>query len=187
MEISTTPPPPEEPAPLWQGGTILPPNSHFSMEVFKIIRPGIPQHGWPVGQPVTGLFLPLPNGMGLQVEFDHLSGDHRRHAEYAVLEQGAALVMDSPAARPAVIVYKTKSWRDVALYALLPLLFAIPIVDGLNSNLNHLTIGASILNFIVLIAAQLKLSSAQKKLAEARFIAHIPTPGMKISVAHKGH
>jgi len=185
--MDTTPPPSEETVPLWHDGVILPPNSRFSQEIFKLIRPGIPQHGWPVGQPIMGLFQPLPNGMGLVAEFEHLSADHKRYAEYLILEKGAPLVMESPAAPKAVAVYKAKSWRDVSLYALLPVLFMVPVVDGLVANATHLAVAAAAVNLVILIASQLKLTRAQTALSESRFIAHIPTPGMKISIVHKAN
>jgi hypothetical protein len=121
----------------------------------------------------------------LKAEFEHLSPDGRRDAEYAILGKGASLVLDSPAAFQAILVYKAKSLRDVALYALVPILFIIPIINGLISKFTHFSIALSVLDFAVLIAAQLRLGILQKKLKNSRFIAHIPTPGMKVSIAHK--
>lgn len=182
MSISTTPPSPDEPVELWHGGEILQPNSFFSQEVFKVIRPGIPTHGWPVGQPVTGLFMPLPSGMGLTAEFEHLSHDHRKHAEQAVLDKGVSLVLCSPAARAAYAVFQSKRWRDLFMYGLLPMVFAIPIIDGLFPKATHAIMMAAVTDFIGLVAMQLRLGQLQKTLAESRFIAHIPTPGMRIKV-----
>jgi len=182
MSISTTPPPPAEPVPLWHGGAILQPSSHFSREVFNVLRTVVPRHSWPVGQPIVGLFLPIPSGMGLMAEFEHLSGESKKHAEQAVLDKGVSLVLESPAAPQAVAVFRAKRWRDIGMYALLPLLFAIPIVDGLFPNGGHATILIAVADFAVLVASQLRMSQAQKALVESRFIAHIPTPGMRIKV-----
>ena len=169
-----------EDVPLWHGGAILPSNSAFSMEVFKIIRPGIPNQAWPVGQPVVGLFLPIPSGLGLVAEFEHLFGSHKKQAEQAVLAHGFELMKHSPAAYQANQVFKAKRWRDACMFALLPLLFAIPIVDGLFSSADHLMMLISAADFCGFVAMQLRLGSAQKTLVESRFIAHIPTPSMRI-------
>jgi len=185
MSIETTPPPPAEPVSLWKSGTILQPNSYFSQEVFKLIRPGIPSHGWPVGQPVTGLFTPIPSGMGLMAEFEHLSHDHRIHAEQTILEKGVSLVLASPAAHEAYAVFKVKRWRDTLLFGLLPLLFAIPVIDGLFPKATHAVMMITVADLVGLVAAQLRLGQVQKILTESRFIAHIPTPSMKIKVGQR--
>ena len=177
--------PEDDPVEIWHGGTILSPNSVFSREVFKIIRPHIPAHGWPVGQPVTGLFLPIPSGMALMAEFEHLSGEYRKHAEQAVLEKGVELVLESPSAPHAYSVFKAKRWRDVCLYALLPMLFTMPVFNGLFPNAIHGLMIATVADMAGLIASQLILSRTQTRLIESRFIAHIPTPGMRIRVSQK--
>ena len=168
------------PVPLWHGGAILPPNSHFSQEVFKTIRPGVPDQAWPVGQPVVGLFLPIPSGLALMAEFENLHGGYKKQAEQMVLAKGLSLVRSSPAAAAANAVFKSKRWRDIFMYSLLPLVFAIPIVDGLFANADHLAMALSGLDFIAFAASQLRLMQARQTLVESRFIAHIPTPSMKI-------
>ena len=169
--------------PLWHGGTILPPNSHFSQEIFKLIRPGIPNQAWPVGQPVIGLFMPIPSGMGLVAEFEHLPAGYKKQAERVVFAKGVSLVKDSPAAIAANTMFKAKRWRDIFMFALLPLVFAIPIADGLFENADHIATLIAGLDLAGLVLSQIRLGQAQTALVEARFIAQIPTPGMRIKLS----
>ena len=166
--------------PLWHGGAILSPDSPFSREIFKLIRPGVPHQSWPVAQPLIGLFMPIPSGMALVAEFEYLTGPAKKYAEQAILSKGVALVKESPAAYQANLMFKAKRWRDICMFALLPLIFAIPIVDGLFEPADHAVMLIAAADFIGLIAAQLNLGRAQDALVESRFIAHIPTPSMKI-------
>lgn len=171
------------PVPLWQGGTILPPNSHFSQEIFKLIRPKIPNEAWPVGQPVVCLFMPIPSGMALVAEFEHLPAGYKKQAEQTIMAKGVSLVKDSPAAIPANTMFKAKRWRDIFMFALLPLVFAIPIVDGLFNNADHIVTLIAGLDLVGLVLAQIRLGQTQTALVEARFIAQIPTPGMRIKLS----
>jgi uncharacterized membrane protein YhaH (DUF805 family) len=174
MTISTTPPSAEKPTPLKIGGAVLPPNSEFSKMVFKILRPGIPVAGWPMG---------VPSGTAMVVNFEEMTGDYKKYAEYTVYKKSGSLIMASPAAGAAIAVLQAKRLRDICLYSLLPLLFAIPISYGLAPKISTLITIVSVVDAAALIATQLILLKCQKTLANSKFIAHIPTPSLKIKVA----
>ena len=166
--------------PLWHGSAALPPNSEFAREIYKLIRPVIPNQVWPVGEPVVGLFTPLADGMALTAELEHLPTTYKRLAEQIIAAKGVGLLKQSPAAHAANQMFRTKRWRDICLFALLPLAFLIPVVDGLFPQAEH---GATLLaglDLLGLIASQLRLLRAQDTLVESRFIVHIPSPSMKI-------
>ena len=174
--------PPVKQEDIWEGGPILDPSSAFSKEVFKTIRPHIPRVAWPA-EVVSALFLPKSDGSGLIAEFEDLGGEHARRATRLVLERGAELILLSPARQAMIDMFAVKRWRDVCLYSLLPLLFAILVAQALIPQLSRAMLIPFFLDGLTLIGSHIVLSQRRTKLANTRFIAKIPTPGLHIRVS----
>lgn len=180
------PPPAAGNGGMWEGGPILEPSSAFSKEVFKTIRPQIPRVAWPP-EIVSALFLPKADGSGLVAEFEDFSGEHARHASQLVLARGAELILLSPARQALIDMYAVKRWRDVCLYSLLPLLFAILVVQALVPQLSRNMLVPFVLDCVALAVFHTMLSSRRSQLENTRFIARIPTPGLHIRIDTDTH
>lgn len=163
----------------------LPPESEFSRAVFKLIRPHIPRERWPVDT-VRARFEPGGDGLWLDGYFDDLPHAYARLAAQLVREAGVDLVIQSPMAAGAAAVVRAKRWRDAAMYAFLPLMFAIPLMAPLSESAMHMAALLFGLDLLVLPAFQSALASKRKQLKDARFIAFIPAPGLKINLSGRG-
>ncbi|MCR6632144.1 MAG: hypothetical protein NVV74_20000 [Magnetospirillum sp.] len=161
--------------------TPLKPDSEFSRAVFKLIRPHIPRERWPVDS-VRGRFEPAGDGLWLKADFDDFSKDYAELAALLVREARVDLVLKSPVAAAAAAVVRAKRWRDFALYAFLPLMFAIPLMAPLSDAAMRLATGLFGLDLVLLVGWQISLSRKRSRMAQERFIANIPAPGLKISL-----
>jgi hypothetical protein len=157
----------------------LRPDSDFSRAVFKLIRPHIPRERWPVDA-VRARFEPAGDGLWLEADFDNFPANYAALAAQLVREARVELVLKSPAAAAAAAVVRVKRWRDVFLYAFLPLMFAIPLMAPLSTNAMRLAGALFCVNLIGLLAFQAALTRARARMASGRFIANIPAPGLKI-------
>lgn len=157
----------------------------FSQEVFKRIRPSIPRERWPT-EPLRATFTPLADGMGFQASFDDLPPAYAQVASRLVLQAGVDLVIKSPVARLAGGVVRAKRWRDAFLYFVVPLLFAIPLMGALSGNAMYPAALTFAADLAALSFAQLQLTRRRMVLADSRFVAEIPVPGMRLHVASKG-
>ncbi|MGE5475720.1 MAG: hypothetical protein ACM3Q1_03635 [Bacteroidales bacterium] len=163
----------------------LQPESEFSRAVFKAIRPHIPRERWPADS-VRARFEPGGDGLWLEAHFDAFSSSHAALAAQLVREAGVNLVIQSPMASSAAAVVRTKRWRDVFLYAFLPLMFAIPLMAALSDAAMRIAGLLFCLNLLSLLATQAVLSRKRATMREARFIAYIPAPGLKINLGGRG-
>lgn len=160
----------------------LPPESDFSRAVFKVIRPHIPRERWPVDA-VRTRFEPGMDGMWLEADFDSFSSAYAALATQLVREAGVDLVIKSPMASAAAAVVRAKRWRDVALYAFLPLMFAIPLMAALSDGAMRFAFLLFCVDLLALVIFHAALVRKRLGMREARFIAHIPAPGLKINLA----
>lgn len=159
----------------------LQPDSDFSRAVFKVIRPHIPRERWPVDT-VRARFEAGANGLWLEASFDDFPTSYANLATQLIRDAGVDLVIKSPMASVAAAVVRAKRWRDAGLYAFLPLLFAIPLMAALSDAAMRF---AGMLFFVDLAALaifQAALVRRRMRLAEGRFIAFIPAPGLKIAL-----
>lgn len=163
----------------------LPPESEFCRAVFKLIRPHIPRERWPVDT-VRARFEPGGDGLWLDAYFDDLPTAYAHLAAQLVRESGVNLVIASPMAAAAAAVVRAKRWRDAALYAFLPLMFAIPLMAPLSEGAMHLAALLFGVDLIVLPVFQNTLAGKRKQLKAAHFIAFIPAPGLKLSLSGRG-
>lgn len=159
----------------------LPPESVFSRAVFKLIRPHIPRERWPVDS-VRARFACTGDGLWLDVELDGFSHANARLAADLVRQAGVELVLLSPAAGFAAAVVRVKRWRDFSLFTFLPLLFTIPLAGGFSEAAMTMAAAACGLNSLALLTLQIALLRRRAAMAEARFVAHIPAPGLKITL-----
>lgn len=157
----------------------LRPESDFSRAVFKLIRPHIPRERWP-GDSLLGRFEVAGDGLWLKADFDGLPPAYAQLAAQLIRDAGVELVLQSPASTAASSVAKCKRWRDVWLFAFLPLLFAIPLMASLSESAMRMAGMLFTLDLVALIFFQALLSHARGRMAAERFIAHIPSPGLKI-------
>ncbi len=162
-----------------------PPESDFSRAVFKLIRPHIPRERWPV-EMVRGRFEADASGLWLKAEFDDFPAAYTAIASGLVREAGVDLVIKAPLARAAAAVVRAKRWRDAALYAFLPLMFAIPLMAALSESAMRFAVLLFCLDLGALIWFQVMLAGRRAALAAERFIAHIPAPGLRLSFAGRG-
>jgi hypothetical protein len=160
----------------------LRPDSDFSRAVFKLIRPHIPRERWPVDA-VRGRFEPAGDGMWLEVEFDDFPANYAALAAQLVREARVDLVLKSPAAYACAVVVRTKRWRDVFLYGFLPLMFAIPMMAALSDNAMRMAGALFSVDLLALVGFQAMLTRARANMAAARFIANIPSPGLKLQLS----
>lgn len=160
---------------------LLRPDSEFSRAVYKEIRPSIPRAHWPADA-LRATFTPSNDGLALIATFEGLPAAYAALAAEVVLRAKVDLVLVSPVAALASAVVYMRRWRDTFLYALLPFLFAIP----LTGILGDLPMKASVLLFagdlVGLIVTHARLMQRRADLQRGRFIAEIPTPGLRIKV-----
>ena len=161
--------------------------SSFSQEVFRLIRPHIPRDHWPANAlPVT--FTADSSGLFLLANFDDdgLPIASRKVAIQVIAHAGVDLVVKSPFARLAAATMRAKRWRDAFLFLAVPLLFAIPLLGALAGQLMIPTAGLFVADLLALIMAQLQVSHRRAALADARCVADIPVPGLRINASLKG-
>ncbi|HTH18113.1 MAG TPA: hypothetical protein VL974_15760 [Magnetospirillum sp.] len=163
---------------------LLPPESDFSRAVFKLIRPHIPRERWPLDS-VRAMFRPAGDGLWLEADFSDFPSSYAALAAELVREARVDLVLKSPAAAAAALVVRAKRWRDAGLYAFLPLMFAIPLMAALSDAAMRAALAFFCLDVVLLIWFQARLSRWRLNMAESRFIARIPAPGLKISLANR--
>ncbi len=158
-----------------------PPESAFSRAVYKEIRPAIPRAQWPV-EPLRATFVVAPDGLSMHATFEGLPPASCVIAAQVVARAKVDLVLASPVAYLAAAVVRIRRWRDTFLYALLPVLFAIPLLAALGNTAMRLSMVVSVITVLALIATNGSLLQARSKLSAARFVALIPTPGHRIKV-----
>ena len=159
----------------------LQPQSDFSRAGFKVIRPHIPRERWPVDT-VRARFEAGANGLWLEAAFDDFPASYATLAPRLVREAGVDLMIKSPMAAAAAAVVRAKRWRDVGLYAFLPLMFAIPLMAALSDAAMRLAGLLFCVNLAALALFQALLVRKRARMAAARFIAFIPAPGLKIAL-----
>ena len=162
--------------------THLPPDAPFSRSVFKHIRPHIPRPRWP-DTPVWASFSPTVDGFALEARFEDLPPAYAELAARWVRQAGLDLVMESPAGPAAAALFRAQRWRDSCLYALVPLLFAIPLAASLSMMAMR---GAGLLftfDVVALVLTQAQLAHRRARLAAAHFSAEIPSPGQRLRAA----
>lgn len=162
----------------------LQPDSEFSRAVFKVIRPHIPRERWPLDT-VRTRFEAGDNGLWLEASFDDFATSYANLAKQLVREAGVDLVIKSPLAAAAAAVVRAKRWRDVGLYAFLPLMFAIPMMAALSDAAMRLAVLFFGVDLLTLALFQAVLVRRRAQLAAARFIAFIPAPGLKIALGSR--
>jgi hypothetical protein len=111
---------------------LLRPDSEFSRAVYKEIRPAIPRAHWPV-EALRATFTPSSDGLSLIAGFEGLPPNYAALAAQVVLNAKVDLVLVSPVAALASAVVYSRRWRDTFLYALVPVLFAIPLMAPLGA------------------------------------------------------
>lgn len=163
-------------------GPMLYPDSAFSRAVFKVIRPHIPRERWPADA-VRARFEPGQDGLWLEADFDNFPSSFAALAAQLVREAGVDLVLKSPMATAASAVVRAKRWRDVCLYGFLPLMFAIPLMASLSEAAMRFAFFLFCGDLIGLALFNTLLTRRRAKLREARFIAHVPAPGLKINLS----
>lgn len=162
----------------------LPPESTFSRAVFKLIRPHIPREHWPADS-VRVMFEPAGDGLWLDAKFEGLPSAYAALATQLVRNARVDLVLQSPAAWQAAAVARTKRWRDSAMFAFVPLLFAIPLMAALSDSAMRLALLLCCVDVAALVLLQGVLAKRRAAMSMARFIAHIPAPGLKIHLGSR--
>lgn len=157
----------------------LPPESPFSRTIFKLIRPHIPRERWPADS-LRARFELAGDGLWLEANFEGLPASYAALAAQLVREARVDLVLQSPAAWQATAVARTKRWRDSSLFAFVPLLFAIPLMAALSDAAMRIALLLCCVDVAALVLLQVVLAKRRAAMATARFIAHIPAPGLKI-------
>jgi uncharacterized membrane protein YhaH (DUF805 family) len=160
--------------------------SPFSQEVFRRLRPVIPRERWPTGA-MTITFTADSSGLFLLGNFDgdDLPPSYAATAVRVLAQAGVDLVVLSPFAAIASGAMQAKRWRDVFMYMLAPLLFAIPLLGALAEKLMF---GAAALfgaDILALVFAQIIVTQRRMAMVNGRFVAEIPVPGMRVNVARK--
>lgn len=159
----------------------LHPESDFSRSIFKVIRPHIPREKWPV-ETVLARFEPGGDGLWLEADFDSFPNSYATLATQLVRQAGVDLVIKSPVASAAAAVVRAKRWRDACLYAFLPLMFAIPLMAALNDAAMRGAFLLFCVDLLSLVVFHAALSRKRHDMRDARFIAFIPAPGLKINL-----
>lgn len=162
----------------------LPPESTFSRAVFKLIRPHIPRDRWP-SDSVRVMLEPAGDGLWLDAKFDGFPPAYAALAAQLVREARVDLVLQSPAAWQAAAVARTKRWRDFAMFAFVPLLFAIPLMAPLSDSAMRLALLLCGVDVVGLVLLQGVLAKRRAAMATARFIANVPAPGLKIHLGSR--
>lgn len=160
---------------------LLRPDSGFSRAVYKEIRPAIPRGNWPT-EALRATFTPSNDGLALVAHFEGLAPAYAALAAQVVLRAKVDLVLVSPVAALASAVVYTRRWRDTFLYALLPLLFAIPLMAPLGDLAMRVSIILFALDLVALLGSHARLLHCRATLQQGRFMAEIPTPGLRIKV-----
>lgn len=160
---------------------LLRPDSEFSRAVYKEIRPAIPRAHWPV-EALRATFTPSNDGLALIASFEGLPPNYAALAAQVVLRAKVDLVLVSPVAALASGVVYARRWRDTFLYALLPLLFAIPLMAPLGDIFMRGSFVLFGFNAVALLGSHAYLLQRRSALQQGRFIAEIPTPGLRIKV-----
>ena len=160
---------------------ILQPDSAFSRAVYTDIRPAIPRAHWPA-EALRATFVAMPDGLSLDATFEGLPPAYAALAAQMVRRAGVDLILASPVAYWAAAVVRGRRWRDTFLYALLPVLFAIPLMAPLGDGAMRISMGLFGLNALALLISHAKLLQSRSAMADNRFIAMIPTPGLRIKV-----
>ncbi len=159
---------------------LLPPHSPFSKEIYKRVRPRIPRHFWPP-ESVRVSFQPSPDGLFLDAVFEGLPAAYAKVAAATIRETGSALVLESPAATLAAMVFKARRRRDIALFCILPLLFAVPLLGHFNPIWMRPAIALFVADVVALAFLHVALIQRRANLAAGRFLADIPVPGLHIA------
>ena len=160
---------------------ILPPESAFSRAVYTEIRPAIPRAHWP-SEALRATFVPSSSGLAMEAAFEGLPPAYAAVAAQVVRRAGVGLVLASPVAYLAAQVVRARRWRDTFLYALLPVLFAIPLMAALGDGAMRISMALFALDVLGLLATHLSLMHKRSAMLQNRFIAQIPTPGLRIKV-----
>lgn len=160
---------------------ILSPDAAFSRAVYTQIRPAIPRSQWPV-EALRATFVSSPDGLSLDATFEGLPPQAAAIAAQMVRQAKVDLVLASPVAGLAAGVVRIRRWRDTFLYALLPLLFAIPLMAALGNAAMRISMGLCAINAVALFATHAALLGSRSRMVQGRFVAHIPTPGLRIKV-----
>jgi hypothetical protein len=160
---------------------LLRPDSEFSRTVYKEIRPVIPRTHWPADA-LRATFTPSNDGLALIATFEGLPPTYAALAAQMVLKAKVDLVLVSPVAALASAVVHMRRWRDTFLYALLPMLFAIPLMAVLGDVAMRTSMVLFAVNCAALLVTHARLLSRRNMLQQGRFIAEIPTPGLRIKV-----
>lgn len=160
---------------------VFPPESAFSRAVYAEIRPAIPRSQWPTDA-LTVTVTPAADGMSLEARFEGLPPAYAARASQIVRDAKVGLVLESPVAYLAAQVVRMRRWRDTFMFALLPLLFAIPLLAALGDAAMRLSMLLCAGDGLALLATHVALMRRRGTLVDNRFIAHIPTPGLRIRV-----
>jgi hypothetical protein len=160
---------------------LLRPDSEFSRAVYKEIRPHIPRGQWPTDA-LRATFTPSNDGLTLVANFEGLPQAYAAMAAEVVLRAKVDLVLVSPVAVLASAVVYSRRWRDTCLYALVPFLFAIPLLAVLGDAFMKAGVLAFGLDCLGLLLTHARLMQRRAALQRGRFMAEIPTPGLRIKV-----
>lgn len=157
----------------------MPATSAFAKAVFKQIRPHIPRQVWPQDV-VRATFTPAANGFALIAHFSDFPAAYADEAAAWVRRGGLDLVLASPAGWTAARSFHVLRWRDTCLYALVPLLFAIPLSNILSGTAMQVAVALFSVDAAALLATHVRLLRLRAVLAEIRFTADIPSPGLRL-------
>lgn len=160
---------------------IYPPESAFSRAVYTEIRPAIPRAQWPA-EALHATFVPSPDGLSLEAVFEGLPPASAALAAQVVRRAGVGLVLVSPVAYLAATVVRIRRWRDTFLFALLPFLFAIPLMAALGDGAMRASMALFAVDVLALLVTHGKLMQGRSVMIQNRFRAQIPTPGLRIKV-----
>lgn len=160
--------------------------SPFSQEVFRRIRPGIPRERWPV-EAMTVSFSADASGLFLRASFDNndLPTSYANQAAMVIAQAGVDLVAQSPFASMARGIIHAKRWRDAFLFMAVPLLFMVPLLGAVGAQLMMPAAGLFAIDLFALVLAQVHFIRCRVAMVNARCIAEIPVPGMRVPVASK--
>ncbi len=157
----------------------LPPSSPFAKAVFKQIRPHVPRHVWPQDV-VRASFTPSPDGFSLRARFNDFPTAYAEQAALWVRQGGLDLVLASPAGWAAARTFHAQRWRDTCLYALVPLLFAIPLSNFLSGAAMRVAALLFAVDAVLLLLTHTRLLRLRAALVATHFSADIPAPGLRL-------
>jgi hypothetical protein len=161
----------------------LPAHSQFCKDVYDQIRPHIPRQQWP-SQPLSAVFTSGPDGRFLAASFEGVSTRFSDAAKRAVAAGGFDLVLKSPFAYSASQLYRSLRWRNVCLFALVPLLFGIPLAAVAGANAMRVAAVLFAADLAAAAIAHAALSRRRAELAKTRISAEIPVPGLRIRASN---